>query len=71
MTGDESKEPGPVWDDAVLHVRSRPLDAIFTPRSIAVVGATEKAGSVGRTILENLIGGSFGRKIFPVRILRR
>src|SRR4051794_14871540 len=32
-----------------------PLGAIFTPASVAVVGATEKAGSVGRTILQNLV----------------
>ena len=32
-----------------------PLDAIFQPRAVAVIGATEKAGSVGRTILWNLI----------------
>jgi acetyltransferase len=66
MTGNVSREPGLGPDDAVLHERSRPLDAIFAPRTIAVVGATEKAGSVGRTILENLIGNPFGRRIFPV-----
>ncbi len=27
-----------------------PLDAFFRPRSVAVIGATEKAGSVGRTV---------------------
>lgn len=32
----------------------RPLDALFTPRSIAVVGATERAGSVGRAVVDNL-----------------
>jgi hypothetical protein len=31
------------------------LNAIFKPKSIAVIGATEKAGSVGRTLLWNLI----------------
>ena len=33
----------------------QPLDAIFLPKSVAVVGATEKAGSVGRRVLRNLI----------------
>ena len=37
-----------------------PLDAIFNPRSVAVVGATEKEGSVGRTILWNLLSSPFG-----------
>ena len=44
----------------------RPLDAIFAPRSVAVVGATDKPGSVGRTILWNLIGSPFGGTVFPV-----
>jgi acetyltransferase len=44
----------------------QPLDAIFAPRSVAVVGATEKQGSVGRTILWNLISSPFGGTVFPV-----
>ena len=44
----------------------QPLDAIFAPRSVAVVGATEKPGSVGRTILWNLISSPFGGTVFPV-----
>lgn len=32
----------------------RPLDALFQPRSIAVIGATEAARAVGRIVLENL-----------------
>jgi acetyltransferase len=43
-----------------------PLDAIFRPRSVAVIGATETAGSVGRTILWNLISSPFGGTVFPV-----
>ena len=44
----------------------RPLDAIFAPRAVAVIGATEKAGSVGRTILWNLISNPFGGTVYPV-----
>ncbi len=44
------------------------LDALFAPRSIAVIGATERMGSVGRTIMENLINGPFGGPIYPVNI---
>ena len=43
-----------------------PLDAIFAPRAVAVIGATEKAGSVGRAILWNLISNPFGGTVFPV-----
>jgi acetyltransferase len=44
----------------------RALNAIFAPKNVAVVGATEKAGSVGRTILWNLMRNPFGGTIFPV-----
>lgn len=33
------------------------LQAVFKPRGVAVVGATERMGSVGRTTLENIISG--------------
>ncbi|RMF61420.1 MAG: CoA-binding protein, partial [Calditrichaeota bacterium] len=42
------------------------LMAIFNPRSVAVVGASEKADSVGRTVLWNLISNPFGGIVFPV-----
>ena len=43
-----------------------PLDAIFAPRAVAVIGATEKPGSVGRAILRNLISNPFGGTVYPV-----
>src|SRR5690606_32334637 len=46
------------------------LDAILRPKNIAVIGATEKAGSVGRTILYNLITNPFGGTVFPVSTTR-
>jgi predicted CoA-binding protein len=42
------------------------LDAIFSPKNVAVVGATETAGSVGRTLLSNLLSNPFGGVVFPV-----
>lgn len=42
------------------------LDAIFLPKGVAVIGATDKEGSVGRTILWNLISNPFGGTIYPV-----
>ena len=44
----------------------QPLDSIFAPKSVAVVGATEKPGSVGRTVLWNLMNTPFGGPIYPV-----
>ena len=52
--------------DILHHTTRRPLDPIFSPKSIAVIGATENLGSVGRTILENLIKGKFPGPIYPV-----
>ncbi len=49
-----------------LTYRRHPLDAIFAPRSVAVIGATEKEDSVGRTLLWNLISNPFGGTVFPV-----
>ena len=50
----------------VLRMEQNPLEVMFKPRSVAVIGATERAGSVARTILWNLISTSFGGTIFPV-----
>lgn len=46
--------------------RRHPLDAIFAPRNVAVIGATEKEDSVGRTLLWNLVTNPFGGTVFPV-----
>ena len=48
------------------HFSERPLDTIFHPHSVALIGASEKEGSVGRTILWNLLSSPFGGTIYPV-----
>ncbi len=50
----------------ILHYEQQPLDAIFAPKNVAVIGATETPGTVGRTILWNLISNPFGGTVFPV-----
>lgn len=42
------------------------LSAIFYPKSVAVIGATEKPASVGRTVLRNLLEQPSGATVFPV-----
>ncbi|MFC1556681.1 acetate--CoA ligase family protein [candidate division KSB1 bacterium] len=42
------------------------FDAIFKPKSVAVIGATMREGSLGRTIMSNLVGYEFNGKVFPV-----
>lgn len=43
-----------------------PLDAIFYPQSVAVIGAKDDEGSVGRTIMLNLVQGGFKGPIYPI-----
>ncbi|KAL9189320.1 hypothetical protein ACHAXT_011810 [Thalassiosira profunda] len=53
------------------HFQERPLDAIFRPKSVALVGASEREGSVGRTLMWNLLSSPFGGTIYPVNARRR
>src|ERR1041384_551179 len=46
--------------------RNQPLDVFFSPKTVAVIGATENPGSVGRTILWNLVTSPFGGTVYPV-----
>ncbi|MFY9906749.1 MAG: bifunctional acetate--CoA ligase family protein/GNAT family N-acetyltransferase [Terriglobales bacterium] len=50
--------------------RSQPhrssLEAMFAPASVAVIGATSNPGTVGRTILENLLSREFQGKVYAV-----
>jgi len=55
----------------VLRAGHRQLDAFFAPRAVALIGATDKPGSVGRTILSNLIASPFGGTVYPVNPKRR
>src|SRR5579862_7821832 len=50
----------------VVKEGTQPLDAFFAPKTVAVIGATETAGSVGRTILWNLVSNPFGGTVFPI-----
>lgn len=43
-----------------------PLEALFSPRAVAVIGASETPGSVGRDVIENLQRKDFAGRIFPV-----
>jgi len=52
--------------DIFHHSSKRPLDAIFRPRSIALIGATENPNSVGRTVFQNLGRGGFQGVVYPI-----
>lgn len=45
---------------------SRSIQRLLFPRSVAVIGASREAHSVGQTVLRNLLGGDFTGPVFPV-----
>lgn len=57
-------------ETTILQRRQQPLDVFFSPESVAVIGATETPGSVGRTVLWNLISTPFGGTVYPVNLKR-
>ena len=63
-----SRSGDPAHD--VLRYEGGSLEAIFRPETVAVVGATERPGSVGRTIMWNLVSSPFGGTVFPVNSRR-
>ncbi|MGA9041423.1 MAG: bifunctional acetate--CoA ligase family protein/GNAT family N-acetyltransferase [Terriglobales bacterium] len=42
------------------------LEALFTPETVAVIGATDRTGTVGRTVLQNLLSPAFHGRVYPV-----
>lgn len=47
-----------------------PLDGLFKPRSIVVVGASDRPGSAGQLVLSNVRGGGFEGEVFVVNHAR-
>jgi len=44
------------------------LEKIFSPKSIALVGASDKEGSVGYALMKNLTNQGYEGKVYPVNI---
>jgi acetyltransferase len=42
------------------------LDKVFKPKSIAVIGASEKVGSAGYRIFRNIIGSGYNGIVFSI-----
>lgn len=57
---ERSAAPGPADRPA------RALDAIFRPRSVAVIGASRRRGSIGGEIFHNLLTSGFTGAVYPV-----
>ena len=44
----------------------RNLEFAMRPTSVAVFGASRRAGSVGQVVLDNIVSGGFAGAIWPV-----
>ncbi|MEM0314246.1 MAG: CoA-binding protein, partial [Candidatus Bathyarchaeia archaeon] len=42
------------------------LDKIFNPKRIAVIGASDREGSIGAKLMRNLVGTGFAGAVYPV-----
>ncbi len=45
---------------------ARSIERLLFPSSVAVIGASRKAHSVGQTVLRNVLGGGFTGPVYPV-----
>ncbi len=52
--------------DEKQSLQSYGLDAMFAPTSVAVIGATSRPGTVGYSVLQNLLGGKHPVKLYAV-----
>ena len=44
------------------------LDKIFNPKTIAVIGASDKEGSVGHALMNNLINSEYAGTVYPINV---
>ncbi|WP_193394264.1 acetate--CoA ligase family protein, partial [Aquitalea magnusonii] len=49
-------------------MRPHYLTSLFSPRNVAVVGASDTPGSIGQAVFANLLAGNFQGKLFPVNL---
>ncbi len=42
------------------------LDLLFSPKSLALIGASPKEGALGKALLENILKGGYEGTVFPV-----
>ncbi len=53
-------------DPSAPGIAHRGLDALFRPRSIAVIGASRHRGTIGAEIFHNLLGFGFTGPVYPI-----
>src|SRR5579859_940782 len=60
------KKPASDPSHDFLRAERSTLDAMFRPRDVAVIGATDREGSVGRTVLHNLLTAGYKGRVYPI-----
>jgi len=58
--------PQKVSANATKRTPAQPLEAIFSPQSVAVIGASNRPESVGNAIFKNILLGGFCGTLYPV-----
>lgn len=58
----------PVHD--IFRLRPHELNSFFHPKVVAVVGATDREGSVGKSVFWNLLSQPFGGTVYPINSKR-
>ncbi len=66
---DTSRQLDDYLDTVAVRERSAnvaSLRPVFAPASVAVVGASRRTGTVGRSVLDNIVAGGFAGKLYAV-----
>jgi acetyltransferase len=62
----DAREQAAVNNSASERSRPASLDSFFSPRSVAVIGATDRPGTVGCSILSNLLESKASLAMYPI-----
>jgi acetyl coenzyme A synthetase (ADP forming)-like protein len=47
-------------------MKASPLDRMFSPRSVAVIGASRTPGKIGNTLVRNIVSYGFKGEVYPI-----
>ena len=51
-----------------MESKPQDLNVLFAPRSVAVIGATSRPGSVGQAVFANIFKHGYAGVVYPVNI---
>ena len=64
--GEEEKRKVPIAETGETFMSIRNFDALFRPKSIALIGASNRPHSVGAVVADNLFTSGFKGPVMPV-----